>query len=137
MPKYLVSEEGKRPVELRAQYEAAAATNYVGSVAKGELRTVRRVKVREAFKKSFGPVFAYDVIDHGHVCQAYKPGLGESELLEKADEGAAESRDRLNPLAKELGASDDFIRSSTNRELLDFVSERMPKDGSSITVDED
>ena len=135
MPKFLVSEEGRRPVEVRAQYESAAATNYVGGAVKGPLRTVRKVTVRQVYKKTFGPAVAFDVVDHGHVCQSFTSGLSESEILVKADAGAAESKDRLKPLAAKLGATREEIEGMTEEELLEFVSSRMPKDGDSVTVE--
>jgi hypothetical protein len=134
MPKFLVIEEGRKPVEVQAQYEAAAATNYVGDMAKGPLRTVRRVSVRQIFSKSFGPAIEFDVVDHEHVCQSFSPGLSESELLAKADVGVSEGVERLRPLALQLGATKGEVEEMSHKELLEFVSSRMPEDGSSVTV---
>ena len=135
MPKFLVSEEGRRPVEVRGQYESAAATNYVGDVAQGPLRTVRKVVIRQVYKKSFGPAVAFDVVDHGHVCQSFTPGLSEDDLLAKADAGAVGSMPALRPLAAKLGATKEEIEGMTKEELVEFCSSRMPEDGSSVTVE--
>lgn len=136
MPSYLVGEKGHTPMKVPAQYESAAATNYVSAAAKGELYTVRRVHVRKLIGGlPLGRRFVFDVVDTGVVCQAFKPQRCPEDALELARMGVLEGAKALRQLAVQLGVQG--VEGMTYQELIEAVSNLVPEDGSSMTVKKD
>lgn len=133
MPLFQVSEKGRKPQTVTARYEAAAATNYVAQVAPGQLRTVRRVHVRQLVgKMPLGNRQVFDVVDHGVSCQAMEPQRSAAAALAVAEQGLREGEPTLRNLALELGVPD--ASTLPFKELIEAISQRMPTDGSTVTV---
>jgi hypothetical protein len=132
MARYIVSEPNQRPHVVRAKYESAAATNYVAAVMPGKLGIIREVTVRQETKRSVGVALMYKVVDHGNVCVAYPGDKYDFEVLQEAQRASEEATQRLYGIAQKLGIED--YEKMDHRTLVRAVSERMPQDGSDITV---
>lgn len=134
MSKYLVSEKGRPSMTILAQYESAAATNYVSAGAKGAFHTVRRVRVRKLIGgMRLGRRFVFDVVDSGTICQAFKPQRCRADALELARLGAIDAEAELRQLATQLGIQG--VDKMLYQEVADAVANLMPRDGSSVTLE--